>query len=197
MYRYYFFIFKFTRRISIYLSTIFFKIKYFPLINFDKTTRIYERVKIDFHNNIDTKLKLIMGKNSRIFNDVFIQGNATISLGENSYIGSYSILGAYEEIKIGNNVITAQSISIRDHDHAFSNIKLPIYEQGIMSSKVEIKDDVWIGYGVVITKGVTVGKGAILAAGAVVTKDVPPYAIVGGIPAKVIKYRTDEDNETK
>lgn len=58
---------------------------------------------------------------------------------------------------------------------------------------IVIKDDVWIGYGATIMSGVHIGQGAVVAAGAVVTKDVPPYAIVGGVPAKVIKYRFDEE----
>ena len=62
--------------------------------------------------------------------------------------------------------------------------------QGIHTSPIIIEDDVWVGYGAVITKGVTISKGAIIGANAVVTKDVPKYAIVGGVPAKIIKYRS-------
>lgn len=57
-----------------------------------------------------------------------------------------------------------------------------------------IKNDVWIGYNAIIKRGITIGNGAVIAAGAIVTKDVPPYAVVAGCPAKVIKYRTSEEN---
>ena len=66
-------------------------------------------------------------------------------------------------------------------------------ESGPQKGNIEIGDDVWIGLRATICAGVKIGQGAVIAAGAVVTKDVPPYAIVGGVPAKVIKYRFSED----
>lgn len=75
-------------------------------------------------------------------------------------------------------------------DHEMSRRDIPMRLQGDSVSKpVVIGDDVWIGARSIILKGVHIGKGAVIAAGAVVTKDVPEYAIVGGVPAKVIKYR--------
>jgi acetyltransferase-like isoleucine patch superfamily enzyme len=65
-----------------------------------------------------------------------------------------------------------------------------MFKQGIITSPIIVCDDVWVGYGVSILKGVTIGTGAIIAAGSVVTKNVPPYSIVGGVPAKIIKMRT-------
>ena len=75
-------------------------------------------------------------------------------------------------------------------NHAFDRIDIPMCEQGYLPEKtIVISDDVWIGGHVIILPGVHIGNGAIVGAGAVVTKDVPQYAIVGGNPAKVIKYR--------
>ena len=66
-------------------------------------------------------------------------------------------------------------------------------KEGLIKGDIVVDDDVWIGYGATIMSGVHIGQGAVIASGAVVTKDVPPYAIVGGIPAKVIKYRFSQD----
>ena len=83
-------------------------------------------------------------------------------------------------------------VKIYSRNHQFSNINIPMCKQGFQPvNPVIIEDDVWIGGSVIILPGVHVSKGAILGAGAVVTKDVPAYVIVGGNPAKVIKYRTD------
>ena len=85
----------------------------------------------------------------------------------------------------------ADSVSIRDTDHEFGDIDRNMIDQGITTQAIRIGDNVWIGYGVVITKGVNIGQGAILGANAVVTKDVPNNAIVGGVPAKIIRYRDE------
>jgi len=83
-------------------------------------------------------------------------------------------------------------VTIRDTNHEFSSLEEPMRMQGIVSSPVHIEDDVWIGHGAIILKGVSVGTGAIIAAGSVVTKTVPAYSIVGGVPAKVIGTRRPE-----
>lgn len=71
-----------------------------------------------------------------------------------------------------------------------------MYEQkGYITGKVVLEDDVWIGYRAIILPGVTIHKGAVVGAGAVVTKDVEPFAVVGGVPAKVIKYRNARERQ--
>ncbi|EHQ36874.1 acyltransferase [Methanoplanus limicola] len=95
-------------------------------------------------------------------------------------------------ISIGNNVLIGPNVVIRAADHNHENINVNINEQGHISGKIEIKDNVWICSNVTITKDVTIEEGSIVAAGAVVTKNVPAYSIVGGIPAKVIKNRKKE-----
>ena len=111
-----------------------------------------------------------------------------LKIGDNSGIGDGSEL--YGDITIGNDVMMGTNCIIYTRNHAFSRTDIPMWKQGFSEAKpVVIGDDVWIGGRVTILPGVHVGDGAILGAGAVVTKDVPPYAIVGGNPAKVIKYR--------
>jgi acetyltransferase-like isoleucine patch superfamily enzyme len=119
-----------------------------------------------------------------------IQGSGYISFGENSFCGDFCVFGVNEKIIIGHNVMIAQAVSIRDTDHKYADIDTPMLKQGIITAPIIVGDDVWIGYGVSILKGVTIGSGAIIAAGSIVTKNVPPYSIVGGVPAKIIKMRS-------
>jgi acetyltransferase-like isoleucine patch superfamily enzyme len=81
-------------------------------------------------------------------------------------------------------------VSIYSENHNFSETAVPMIEQGVTRSFVKIEDDCWIAANSVILAGVTVGKGSVVAAGSIVTKDVPPYSVVAGNPAQVIKSRT-------
>ena len=80
-------------------------------------------------------------------------------------------------------------VLILNSNHLYQNPNILIRKQGIVYARVVIEDDVWIGTRSIILPGVTIGKGSVIAAGSVVTKDVPPYNLVGGIPAKIIKKR--------
>lgn len=100
------------------------------------------------------------------------------------------MFGCNLSITIGKNVMISQFVTLRDTDHVFDSTDKPMIDQGIISAPIVIEDDVWLGHGVVVLKGVTIGTGSVIAAGAVVTKDVPRYSIVGGVPAKVIRLRT-------
>ena len=106
-------------------------------------------------------------------------------------IGDYTRIGIHctviGPVTIGSHVNLAQGIVLTALNHNFKDTTLRIDEQGISTNLVVIKDDVWIGANAVILPGVTIGKHAVVAAGAVVTKDVPDYCIVGGVPAKIIK----------
>ena len=98
------------------------------------------------------------------------------------------ILGS-AEIVFGSYFHSGQNITIITDNHNYdSDISIP-YDKVRILKPVTIKDFVWLGHGVIIMGGVTIGEGAIVAAGAVVTKSIPDYAIVGGNPAKIIKYR--------
>lgn len=111
-----------------------------------------------------------------------------VSLGDNSGIGIRAQIEDY--VTIGNNVMMGPDCMIFTQNHDYSNKEIPMCEQGFSSVRsVSIEDDVWIGARVIILPGVVVGKGSIIGAGAVVTKNVEPYTIVGGNPAKFIKKR--------
>jgi acetyltransferase-like isoleucine patch superfamily enzyme len=110
-----------------------------------------------------------------------------ITIGKGSLIGEYSVIRGQGGVQIGDRVYTSPFTQIIAVNHVFDDPRRPFVEQGITAEGIVIEDDVWLGAGAIITDGVRVGKGAVVAAGAVVTKDVPPRTVVGGIPAKVIK----------
>ena len=125
-----------------------------------------------------------------------------MTIGENVYIGKYCSLET--DIEISNNVLLGNSVGlIGKYDHDFSCIGKsikdspwigdPDYQFKGKNQKIIIEDDVWIGYGAIIISGVRVGRGAIIAAGSVVLKDVEPYSIVAGNPAKEISRRFDSE----
>ncbi len=138
----------------------------------------------------------------RIGDNVSIQKNTIIEctgvirdLGEGLVIGNNTGIaqGAFIQVRgkvvIGNDVIFGPNVSIFSETHNFDDPNVPIHLQGETRKGVTIEDGAWIGTRAVILDGVTVGRNSIVAAGAVVTKDVPPGSIVGGVPARVLKQR--------
>lgn len=114
--------------------------------------------------------------------------SAKASLRDYSGIGINARING--ECKIGTHVMMGTDVVIITRNHAFDHTDIPMMEQGFENERpVEIGNDVWIGDRVIILPGVTVGDGSILAAGAVVTHDVPAYAVVAGVPAKIIKMK--------
>ncbi len=114
----------------------------------------------------------------------------TIEFGEDCFVGANCLLQAYygTEIRIGSDVMIANNVTIVASNHSTAR-NLPMKNQPESGAGISIGSDVWIGANAVITDGVTVGNGSIIAAGAVVTRDVPPYSIAGGVPARPISQR--------
>jgi len=112
-----------------------------------------------------------------------------LKIGNNSSIGPYSYIGCSGMIEIGDNVMMSPRVSIYAENHVFDRTDITIKDQGVKREFVKIEDDCWIAANSVILAGVTIGKGSIIAAGSVVTRDVPPFSIVAGVPATVIKSR--------
>lgn len=110
-----------------------------------------------------------------------------IKIGKNSLIGEYSVIRGQGGVTIGDRVYTSPFTQIIAVNHVFDDPQRPFVDQGITAEGIVIEDDVWLGAGAVITDGVRVRRGAVVAAGAVVTKDVPPHTVVGGVPARVLK----------
>jgi acetyltransferase-like isoleucine patch superfamily enzyme len=112
-------------------------------------------------------------------------GMGEVTIGSNCTIGLGNILIA--PVLIGNNVILAQHVVLSGLNHGYKDIDIPINLQKCTTATITIEDDCWIGANSVITAGVTIGRHSVVAAGSVVTKDVPPYSIVGGNPAKLLR----------
>ncbi len=134
----------------------------------------------------------------RIEGWVWFRDNVTIwfpegvSIGRGSMVGENCFLDGFGGLSIGRNVLIAHNSSLIAEDHGFATRRIPIRFQPKTAAPIVVEDDVWIGCGVRVLKGVRIGQGAIVAAGAVVTKDVPPFAIVGGVPARVLGERPDD-----
>lgn len=115
-----------------------------------------------------------------------------LTIGNNVCFNSDCHVGCIGRISIGNNVLFASRVFVTDHFHGATNSRADLLippSERILEFKgdVTIEDDVWIGEGVAILPGVTIGKGAVIGANSVVTKDIPPYCIAAGIPAKIIR----------
>jgi acetyltransferase-like isoleucine patch superfamily enzyme len=118
-------------------------------------------------------------------------GEGCLRVGSNTYIQSGCILNPFiGSVIIGANCMIAPRCTFMPYRHNFADIHRPMREQGLSSrGDIVVGDDVWLGAHVCVMDGVTIGEGAIVGAGAVVTKDIPPYAIAGGVPARVIGFR--------
>ena len=120
-----------------------------------------------------------------------VKHGAEISL--NAKMGDYSELGTrcmiQADVEIGNDVIMGPDVKIYSRNHRYESLTQPIRDQGKHIHRTLIGNDVWLGANVIVTAGCSIGNHVIVAAGAVVTKDVPDFAIVGGVPAKILKYR--------
>jgi maltose O-acetyltransferase len=127
------------------------------------------------------------GKNLNVEHGAFFASGRDIEIGDNSGLGlNCRVTGP---LKIGNDVMIGPDVMIFTQNHETSRLDIPMRLQTAPKRKVEIGDDVWVAARAIILPGIKINKGAIIGAGAIVTKDVPEYAVVGGNPARIIKYR--------
>jgi acetyltransferase-like isoleucine patch superfamily enzyme len=154
-----------------------------------KDVKIYEGVRIVGNG----PGAICIGDGVRILRGATISTTPTgkIMIGDRVHIGEGTIIFGGLSIKVGNDAIIGPQNVIVDSDHCYQDLSIPMNRQPLSFEEVSIEDDVWISSNCVITKGVTLGKGAVIGAGAVVKKDIPPYCIAVGVPARVIKKRGD------
>jgi acetyltransferase-like isoleucine patch superfamily enzyme len=112
-----------------------------------------------------------------------------VSIGAKSVLGQECTISAYQSVSIGRECIIADRVMMIDFDHGMVEVERPIRMQGIYKRDVSVGHNVWIGYGACVLRGVTVGDNAVIGTSSVVTTDVPSNAVVGGIPAKLIRMR--------
>jgi acetyltransferase-like isoleucine patch superfamily enzyme len=116
-----------------------------------------------------------------------------ITLGAKVVLGGGSIINAYLDVSIGDGTLIAEGVHITDFDHRIDRVDVPIKDQGVVTSPVRIGADVWLGRGVTVLRGVDIGQGSVIGAHAVVTRDIPPYSVAVGVPARVIRTRLPGD----
>ena len=134
--------------------------------------------------------KIVIGNRVEIYKGARLEalGRGEMEIGDGTVIHLYFHCGAVESVKIGRDVLIAGRVYISDHDHEFDDPHFsPRRSKNLVTTPVVIEDEVWIGEGAVILKGVTVGRRAVIGANSVVTKDVPAYTVVAGVPARVIR----------
>jgi acetyltransferase-like isoleucine patch superfamily enzyme len=148
-------------------------------------------IRRGLHLQMRTGAKVEFGAQCVLDRDMTIECEGALQVGARTIFGHHCTLAAYESVVIGEDCLIAEMVSIRDHDHRFDDLLTPVRDQGASVQRVEIGRNVWLGAKVTVTKGVRIGDNAIVGANAVVTKDVPPNAIAVGIPARVIRLRTD------
>lgn len=186
-----------------------------------KKNKVEKLLKNSIIPNLDNRTEFIkkMKDNWRVLNshnDTFLgdcnylstKEFSVITVGKNSY-GTLNVNNSspdYPELKIGSYCSIAENVYfLLGCDHSINTVstfpfKTKIFNLGCEAKtkgSIIVEDDVWIGYGAKICSGVKIGRGAVIAAGAVVTKNIEPYSIVGGVPAKHLKYRFNENIRTK
>jgi acetyltransferase-like isoleucine patch superfamily enzyme len=114
-----------------------------------------------------------------------------VEIGAKSVLGQECTISSFQRVSIGRECIVADRVMLIDFDHGVVEVERPIRMQGIYKRDVRIGHNCWVGYGACVLRGVTVGDNCIIGASTVVTKDVPDNAVVGGVPARLLRMRDE------
>lgn len=160
--------------------------------------KIYGRnVKIKYFVELSSRKYITFGKDVAIDSlcRIIADTDGFITFGNNVALNRNVLINARGggRIIVGNDVLIGPNVVIRSNNHRFESLDIPINSQGVTLGCIIIEDDVWIAANCVILPNVKIGKGAIIGAGSVVTRDVEPYSIMGGIPAKKIGSRIKDE----
>ena len=134
-----------------------------------------------------------LGRKVLMFKGVLIASPTGVEIGSNTNLMHNVIISGEGGVKIGSFVMMAAGSRILTSNNGYPDIHAPMCEQELVKGPVVVEDDVWLGANVVVLPNVRIGRGAIVAANSLVTKDVPPFAIVCGVPARHAKYRFEPE----
>ncbi|RUT01207.1 hypothetical protein DSM106972_067580 [Dulcicalothrix desertica PCC 7102] len=146
----------------------------------------HENNRISFGSEVEIQ----QGVNFQALNDT------QIIIDNDVLLGPYVSIAGPGNIRIGKSCMIAAKSGIYANNHIFSDLTIDIALQGVTRKGIVIEDDCWLGHGVTVLDGVIIGKGSVIGAGSVVTKDIPPYSVAVGIPARVIKNRRANAEQT-
>lgn len=145
----------------------------------------------------DSSERIEIGEGCRIWHGVELHSwGGNIKIGTRSSLNPYCILYGHGGLDIGSHVRVATHVVIVASNHKFDSTDIPIAAQGVSARGIVIEDNVWIGAGAIVLDGVRIGTGAVIAAGAVISQDVPPNAVVAGVPGRVLRFRDSKDVNT-
>jgi acetyltransferase-like isoleucine patch superfamily enzyme len=113
-----------------------------------------------------------------------------LTIGPDGFVGEGAMIVCRQAITIGADALIAEHVTIRDQDHAFTDLKTAIHRQGFVTKPVTLGRDVWLGAKAVVLKGVTIGDGSVIGAASVVNRDIPAMTIAAGAPAKPLRSRS-------
>ena len=159
-------------------------------------TIIDERVYFDIKSE---KASVRIGPRSQIMRGVSFETGyeGFVHIGQESFVGSYTILNGQGGLEIGKYSLISGHCCLIAGNHDISDTTRPICQQDFISRGIVLEENVWLGAGVKVLDGVRIGTGSVIAAGAIVNRDVEPFSIMAGVPAKLIKKRLDPKSETR
>jgi len=138
--------------------------------------------------------RLVVGPWCWIGDEVALRSHVgRVTIGAKVVIGGGTTVNSYLDVSIGDGAIVADDVHITDFDHRTERVDVPIKDQGIVTAPVRIGPDVWLGRGVTVLRGVDIGRGSVIGAHAVVTRDIPPYSVAVGAPARIVRSRLPDE----
>ncbi|MDF5706202.1 MAG: acyltransferase [Nostoc sp. S4] len=154
---------------------------------------IFQGVRMDARGDKNNRIRLGNRVAIERYADIGCLSDTYIHIDEDTFIGPNVCIEGPGDIKIGKHCMIAAHSGIYANNHNFADPMEPMKYQGVTRKGIVIEDDCWLGHGVTVLDGVTIGRGCVIGAGAVVNKDIPPFSVAVGIPARVIKKRIGKD----